>query len=72
MAWVQVAPWFVDLYSRVPPEGVVSYSSPLRFAAIVGSPPNGPTFASSDEGETWSEIASYLPSISSVDVAIVE
>ena len=31
----------------------------------------GQVFASADEGETWSEIASYLPSISSVDVAIV-
>ncbi|HLY86349.1 MAG TPA: hypothetical protein VKO84_07555 [Gaiellaceae bacterium] len=32
----------------------------------------GQVFASPDEGETWNEIASYLPSISSVDVAIVE
>ncbi len=32
----------------------------------------GQVFASADEGETWSEIASYLPSISSVDVAIVD
>ncbi len=32
----------------------------------------GQVFASADEGETWSEIASYLPAISSVDVAIVE
>ena len=32
----------------------------------------GQLFASADEGETWSEIASYLPSISSVDVAIVD
>jgi hypothetical protein len=31
----------------------------------------GQVFASADEGETWSEIASYLPAISSVDVAIV-
>jgi len=29
-------------------------------------------FASADEGDTWSEIASYLPAISSVDVAIVD
>ncbi len=28
----------------------------------------GQVFASADEGDTWSEIASYLPSISSVDV----
>jgi hypothetical protein len=27
-------------------------------------------FASADEGETWSEIASYLPPIASVEVAV--
>ena len=32
----------------------------------------GQVFASIDEGETWSEIASYLPGISSVEVAVVE
>jgi photosystem II stability/assembly factor-like uncharacterized protein len=32
----------------------------------------GQVFASADEGDTWSEIANYLPSISSVDVAIVD
>jgi photosystem II stability/assembly factor-like uncharacterized protein len=32
----------------------------------------GQVFASADEGESWSEIASYLPAISSVEVAIVE
>jgi len=32
----------------------------------------GQVFASADEGETWAEIASYLPSISSVDVTIVD
>jgi photosystem II stability/assembly factor-like uncharacterized protein len=32
----------------------------------------GQVFASADEGETWNEIASYLPSISSVDVAILD
>jgi photosystem II stability/assembly factor-like uncharacterized protein len=31
----------------------------------------GQVFASADEGESWSEIASYLPSISSVEVAVV-
>jgi hypothetical protein len=28
-------------------------------------------FASVDEGESWNEIASYLPGISSVEVAVV-
>jgi photosystem II stability/assembly factor-like uncharacterized protein len=32
----------------------------------------GQVFASVDEGESWSEIASYLPSISSVEVAVVD
>jgi hypothetical protein len=32
----------------------------------------GQVFASADEGETWGEIASYLPSISSVDVAVLD
>ncbi len=32
----------------------------------------GQVFASADEGETWSEIASYLPGISSVEFAVVE
>jgi len=32
----------------------------------------GQVFASPDEGETWSEIASYLPGISSVDVAVLD
>ena len=32
----------------------------------------GQVFASADEGETWDEIASYLPSISSVDVAMLD
>ena len=32
----------------------------------------GQLFASTDEGESWSEIASYLPSISSVEVAVLD
>ena len=32
----------------------------------------GQVFASADEGESWSEIASYLPGITSVEVAVVE
>jgi photosystem II stability/assembly factor-like uncharacterized protein len=32
----------------------------------------GQVFASADEGENWSEIASYLPAISSVEVAVLE
>ena len=32
----------------------------------------GQVFASADEGESWDEIASYLPGISSVEVAVLE
>jgi photosystem II stability/assembly factor-like uncharacterized protein len=32
----------------------------------------GQLFASNDEGDSWSEIASYLPPISSVEVALVD
>lgn len=32
----------------------------------------GQVFASTDAGDTWSEVASYLPSISSVEVAVVD
>ena len=44
------------------------YDSPgLYFGTSTGQ-----VFASADEGESWSEIASYLPAISSVEVAIVD
>ena len=33
---------------------------------------SGEVFASADEGETWSEIASRLPAIASIDVAVIE
>jgi photosystem II stability/assembly factor-like uncharacterized protein len=32
----------------------------------------GQVFASADDGETWGEIASYLPAISSVEVAVLD
>ena len=32
----------------------------------------GQVFASTDEGDSWTEVASYLPGISSVEVAIVD
>jgi photosystem II stability/assembly factor-like uncharacterized protein len=32
----------------------------------------GQVFASADEGESWSEIATYLPAISSVEVAVLD
>jgi len=45
-----------------------TYDSPgLYFGTSTGQ-----VFASADEGESWSEIASYLPPISSVEVAILD
>jgi hypothetical protein len=45
-----------------------SYDEPgLYFGTSTGQ-----LFASVDEGESWSEIASYLPGIASVEVAIVD
>jgi hypothetical protein len=32
----------------------------------------GQVFASADEGDTWTQIADYLPPISSVEVAAIE
>ena len=32
----------------------------------------GQLFASADEGESWTELASYLPAIASVEVAVVD
>jgi photosystem II stability/assembly factor-like uncharacterized protein len=32
----------------------------------------GQLFASADDAETWTEIASYLPAISSVEVAVID
>ena len=32
----------------------------------------GQVFASTDDGESWSEIASYLPTIWSVEVAVLD
>jgi photosystem II stability/assembly factor-like uncharacterized protein len=44
-----------------------SYESP----GVYFGTSTGQVFASADAGESWSEIASYLPAISSVEVAIL-
>ena len=41
-------------------------------AGIYAGSSTGHLFASNDEGESWSEIASYFPTISSVEAAVVE
>jgi photosystem II stability/assembly factor-like uncharacterized protein len=58
-----------DAYLGVLREGLAidSFDEPgLYFGTSTGQ-----LFASADEGESWAEIASYLPSISSVEVAVV-
>jgi photosystem II stability/assembly factor-like uncharacterized protein len=59
-----------DAYLGVLREGLAidGYDSPgLYFGTSTGQ-----VFASADEGESWSEIASYLPGIASVEVAQVD
>ena len=59
-----------DAYLGVLREGMAidSYETPgLYFGTSTGQ-----VFASADEGETWEEIASYLPGIASVEVAVVD
>ena len=41
------------------------------FGLYVGTS-SGQVFASTDEGDTWTEIAGYLPSIASVEAAVVD
>jgi photosystem II stability/assembly factor-like uncharacterized protein len=43
----------------------------LDRAGVYFGAQSGQLFASADEGETWREIASYLPAIASVDVAVI-
>ena len=59
-----------DAYVGVLREGMAidSYDEP----GVYFGTSTGQLFASADAGESWSEIASYLPGITSVEVAIVE
>src|ERR671935_105508 len=59
-----------DAYLGVLREGMTNdgYDEPgLYFGTSTGQ-----VFASADEGESWTQIADYLPGISSVEVAVVE
>jgi photosystem II stability/assembly factor-like uncharacterized protein len=59
-----------DAHLGVLREGMTidSYDTPgLYFGTSTGQ-----VFASADEGEHWSELAGYLPAISSVEVAVLE
>ena len=59
-----------DAFVGVLREGMAidSYESP----GVYFGTSTGQVFASTDDGESWSEIASYLPAISSVEVAILD
>jgi photosystem II stability/assembly factor-like uncharacterized protein len=59
-----------DAYVGVLREGMVidSYDAP----GIYFGTSTGQLFASTDEGETWNQIADYLPGISSLEVALVD
>ena len=59
-----------DAYLGVLREGLAI--DPLDTPGLYFGTSTGQVFASADEGETWTEIASYLPAISSVEVAVVD
>ena len=46
-------------------------STPTTSPGLYFGTSTGQVFASADEGESWNEIASYLPAISSVEVAVI-
>jgi photosystem II stability/assembly factor-like uncharacterized protein len=59
-----------DAYVGVLREGMTidAYDAP----GVYFGTSTGQVFASTDEGDTWTEIADYLPGITSVEVAVVE
>jgi photosystem II stability/assembly factor-like uncharacterized protein len=59
-----------DAYLGVLREGMANDS--LDNPGFYFGTSTGQVFASVDEGESWTEIASYLPAISSVEVAVVD
>ncbi len=59
-----------DAYLGVLREGLASDA--LERPGLYFGTSTGQVFASADEGETWSEIASYLPAIASVEVAVLD
>jgi photosystem II stability/assembly factor-like uncharacterized protein len=60
----------VDAYIGVLREGMANDS--LDSPGFYFGTSTGQVFASVDEGESWMEIANYLPGISSVEVAVVD
>jgi photosystem II stability/assembly factor-like uncharacterized protein len=59
-----------DAYLGVLREGMATDAHD-EFGLYFGTS-TGQLFASTDEGDSWSEIASYLPSITSVETAVVD
>jgi photosystem II stability/assembly factor-like uncharacterized protein len=59
----------IDAYLGVLREGMAN--DHLDAPGFYFGTSTGQVFASVDDGDSWSEIASYLPSISSVEVAVV-
>jgi photosystem II stability/assembly factor-like uncharacterized protein len=59
-----------DAYLGILREGMATDTHD-QFGLYFGTS-TGQLFASTDEGETWTEIASYLPSINSVETAVVD
>ncbi|MGZ4272472.1 MAG: WD40/YVTN/BNR-like repeat-containing protein [Gaiellales bacterium] len=59
-----------DAYLGVLREGLAI--DPLDVPGLYFGTSTGQVFASADEGETWSEIASYLPAIASVEVTVLD
>jgi photosystem II stability/assembly factor-like uncharacterized protein len=59
-----------DAYIGVLREGMATDG--LDVPGLYFGTSTGQVFASADEGESWSEIASYLPAISSVEVAVLD
>ena len=59
-----------DAYVGVLREGMAI--DPYEVPGLYFGTSTGQVFASTDEGVSWSEIASYLPGISSVEVAVLD
>jgi photosystem II stability/assembly factor-like uncharacterized protein len=59
-----------DAYLGVLREGMAN--DQLDSPGLYFGTSTGQVFASIDEGETWSELAGYLPAISSVEVAVID
>ena len=67
----QMADKGLDAFVSFTPENIYYLSAHDTPGYYFGTS-TGQVYASADDAEHWSEIASYLPAISSVEVAIVD